>query len=111
MNEIYKAIIKAEDFPECLAPAHTSLIFDPNIELNDNEFEKNLKKAVLKNMKVRAVPLESGCVIFISSQEPVTIGEQYKDYPAFVSRIVYEPKKWWQFWKRKKQIGYEVMWN
>ena len=105
MKTIYKSIIKAEDFPECCAFANMSLTFDPNIELSDNE------KEILKNMKVQAVPLESGHVISIYSQEPVKIGEQYQDYPAFVSRIIYEPKKWWKFWKRKKQIGYEVTWK
>lgn len=105
MGTFYKSIIEAEDFPECLAPAYTSLTFNPNIELSDDE------KEVLKNIRVRAVPLESGDVIFIFSREPVKIGEQYQDYQAFVSRIIYEPKKWWQFWKRKIQIGYEVIWK
>ena len=36
---MYKSIIKAEDFPECLAPAHTLLTFDHNIELSDDEKE------------------------------------------------------------------------
>ena len=54
MGTFYKSIIEAEDFPECLAPAYTSLTFDPNIELSDDE------KEVLKNIRVRAVPLESG---------------------------------------------------
>lgn len=109
MKTVYKSIIKAEDFPECLVPAHTSLTFDPNVGLSDRE--KEILKEISKNMKARAVPLESGYVIFIASQEPVKIGGRYKDYPAFISRIIYEPKKWWQFWKRKKQIGYEVTWK
>ena len=25
-----------------------------------------------------------------------------------ISKILYESKKWWQFWKKKKQIGYQV---
>ena len=63
------------------------------------------------NNNVHVQPLKSGDVIFIFSQEPVKIGNQYKNYPAFISRIIYEPKKWWQFWKRKKQFGYEVTWK
>ena len=74
-------------------------------------YESVTKVNEYPNNKVRVQPLQSGYVIYISSQEPVKIGEQYKDYPAFISRIIYEPKKWWQFWKRKKQIGYEVTWK
>ena len=37
-------------------------------------------------------------------------GEQYKNYPAFVKSVVYSPKKWWQFWRRKKKFGYVVEW-
>ena len=96
--------MKAEDFSGCFDPA-MSLTFDPNIELSDDE------KEALKNISPRARLLESGDVIFICSRDPVKIGEQYQDYPAFVSRIICEPKKWWQFWKRKKQIGYEVTWK
>ena len=40
----------------------------------------------------------------------VKVGDKYKDYPAVVSRIDYKSKKWWQFWKKKEIIGYQVMW-
>ena len=63
------------------------------------------------NNKVHVQPLKSGDVIFIFSHESVKIGDRYKNYTAFISRIIYEPKKWWQFWKRKKQLGYEVTWK
>ena len=105
MRTFYKSVIKAEDFPECCASADTPLTFDINAGLSDGE------KEILKYMKSIALPLESGHIMYISSQEPVKIGGRYKDYPAFISRIIYEPKKWWQFWKRKKQIGYEVTWK
>ena len=52
---------------------------------------------------------ESGFNIFIRvrDNEPFSykLGDKYKDYPAFVERIIYSPKKWWQFWKKKKIIG------
>ncbi len=33
------------------------------------------------------------------------------DYPAKVHQVFYESKKWWKFWKKKKQIGYLVRWQ
>lgn len=41
----------------------------------------------------------------------VKIGDQYEEYPAVISHIVYAPKKWWKFWEKKKQLGYIVTWE
>ncbi len=56
--------------------------------------------------------LSSGDAFVIRDEiNPVKVGEQYKEYPAFISSIVYAPKRWWQFWKKKKQLGYVVKWK
>ena len=51
----------------------------------------------------------SGTRILISDAENiVNVGDKYKDYPAIISEVFYSQKKWWQFWKRKQQLGYSV---
>lgn len=62
---------------------------------------------------VRCHKLSSGDVIYISDTDgynTVKVGEKFKNYPAIVSEICYSSKRWWQFWKRKKQLGYFVRW-
>ena len=49
------------------------------------------------------------CIYFVGNHN-VKVGDKYKDHPAIVSRIDYKPKKWWQFWKKKEMVGYQVMW-
>ena len=58
----------------------------------------------------RVYALKKGDCIFFKGNHDVKIGDKYKDHPAIVSRIDYKPKKWWQFWKKKEMIGYQVMW-
>ena len=36
---------------------------------------------------------------------PYKVGDFYEKYNAYIERIIYFPKKWWQFWKKKKVIG------
>lgn len=38
------------------------------------------------------------------------IGDQYEDYHAIVTKLDYTPKKWYQFWRSRKLIGYVVTW-
>lgn len=59
---------------------------------------------------VRSFELVYGVSFFIRSNETVTIGEKYQDFPSEIYRIVYEPKPWWKFWRKKKQIGFYVLW-
>ena len=61
--------------------------------------------------EVRAVPLEKGDTIFITSSENIHIGDQYKNYNATISYILYATKKWWKIWEKKKSLGYQVTWN
>ena len=43
--------------------------------------------------------------------ENYKIGARIKDYPAAVHKILYYPKKWWQFWKKKRPAAYIVVWK
>lgn len=63
-----------------------------------------------ENLSPRVTPLHSGDVIFIKSKEPVAIGDKYKNYPARVSKVFYKPRQWWQFFKKKEQIGFTLKW-
>lgn len=82
MKTMYKIVVKAEDY-------HGRL--DDNLE--------------------RAVPLQTGDSIFIASSNPVNVGDQYEGYAAIITEVYYEQKKWWEFWKKKKQLGYRVEWE
>ena len=42
---------------------------------------------------------DSFAVVKMLGDEDVKVGDQYKDFPAVITEIIYEPKKWWQFWK------------
>ena len=61
-----------------------------------------------KSRKLRAFNLSSGdSIIIIDDTRLVEIGERY-NHRCIISKIFYTPKKWWQFWKKKKQLGYEI---
>lgn len=56
--------------------------------------------------------LKKGDVIYISNtdgDEVLKAGDKYKDYNAIVNEIFKEPKRWWQFWKKPKVLGYQIM--
>lgn len=38
-------------------------------------------------------------------------GQKYYDYPAIVSEVVYKPKPWYLFWKKKEICGYFIRWT
>lgn len=59
---------------------------------------------------VRAYAVKKGDCIYIVGNHNVKVGDKYEDYPAIVSRIDYKPKKWWQFWKKKEMVGYQIIW-
>ena len=59
---------------------------------------------------VKVAPLRKGDTIYFIGNHNVKVGEKYKDYPAIVSRIDYKPKRWYEFWKKKEMIGYQVLW-
>ena len=41
--------------------------------------------------------------------ETYKLGDKYKDFNAIISGVDYEPKPWWKFWKKKKILGYRIM--
>lgn len=60
---------------------------------------------------VRAHKLSSGDELYVGDMDNIVhVGDKFKGYPAIVAEVYYTPKKWWQFWKRRKQIGYSVRW-
>lgn len=75
-----------------------------------NEICKFVTKIEDYSNGVRAYPVKKGDFIYFVGNHDVKVGDKYKDCPAVVSRIDYKPKKWWQFWKKKEMIGYQVMW-
>ena len=75
-----------------------------------NEICKFVTKIEGYSNGVRAYRVKKGdCIYFVGNYD-VKVGDKYKDYPAVVSHIDYKSKKWWQFWKKKEMIGYQVMW-
>lgn len=84
-----------------------------NMENNKKSciYKAEFKADEYPNGTIRAHELTSGDVLYISNTgKDVKLGDKFMNYPAVVSEIYYEPKKWWQFWKPKKQIGYSVKW-
>lgn len=86
------------------------LVFDRDKGIN-LLYKYEIRADDYPNSTVKAIPIFKGDPIIIQSKEKVTIGQKYKEYPARISEIIYFPKKWWQFWKKKRQWGYKVMWE
>ena len=60
----------------------------------------------------RCVKVAKGDMIFIShidGEEIFRAGAMYKNYNAMVSKVFKEPKRWWQFWKKPKVLGYNII--
>lgn len=59
---------------------------------------------------VRVHPINSGDVIWMGYDGYIyKLGDKYKDFNAIISGVDYEPKPWWKFWKKKKILGYRIM--
>lgn len=56
---------------------------------------------------VRVCKLELGDSFYVRlTDKQYIVGEEYEQYPGFtVTKIFYEPKKWWQIWKKRKAFG------
>lgn len=64
------------------------------------------------NHAVRCARLHAGDKFTISYRQGENFrpGQKYRDFDNFIiDQVIYAPKKWWQFWKRRKVIGYTVM--
>lgn len=74
-------------------------------------FKTTIKAGDYPTSNVRAIPLSKGDTLYIMSEISVRLGDYYKDTNGVITQILYEPKKWWKFWIKKKQIGYMVQWQ
>ena len=82
----------------------------PVLVFDHNKGIYNFCKYYTDNL-VRTYPISKGDRITIKSTEEVVVGEKYRTYPARVIEIFYTSKKWWQFWKKKRQLGFKIEWE
>lgn len=64
------------------------------------------------NQALRYVKLRAGdkFTVLYRQDDNYKPGQKYQGFDnLIVERLIYSPKKWWQFWKRRKVIGYTVM--
>lgn len=46
--------------------------------------------------------------VSLVGENPPKVGERWRKCSALLCRkILYEPRKWWQFWKKKEPLVYE----
>lgn len=61
---------------------------------------------------LRLHELRNGDVVIVSNQivkGNLRIGDKWEQYPYMTCvRKIYAPHKWWQFWKWRKLVGYEM---
>ena len=75
-------------------------------DLQSNNFSNT--EEIIGNARVALI--SSGDVLRIGYDgDTYKLGDKYKDFNAIISRVYYEPKPWWKFWKKKKIFGYEIM--
>ena len=97
MRDVYKVEISAKD---CPITGYSDLTIDFNKPIDTTEIVGNARVALIS----------SGDVIWMSyNGEIYNIGDKYKDFNAIISGVYYESKSWWQFWKKKKILGYRIM--
>lgn len=81
-------------------------------ELQDGIYKVVCRAEDYPSTQPRFYKLSSGdSFVLMDRENIVKPGDEYKNYPAFVTRVIYEPRKWWQFWKRKRQLGYVIQWK
>lgn len=59
------------------------------------------------------IAVRKGCIYGLSvslmGDNPPKVGERWEKCSALLCRkIFYEPRKWWQFWKKKEPLMYEL---
>ena len=97
MRDVYKVEISAKD---CPITGCSDLTIDFNKPIDTTEIVENARVALIS----------SGDVIWMSYNGKIyKIGDKYKDFNAIISGVYYESKSWWQFWKKKKILGYRIM--
>lgn len=54
--------------------------------------------------------ITKGTVFTVRAKGDEKVGQQFEQFPAVIIKVIYEPKRWWQFWKRKKPFILHVEW-
>lgn len=69
-----------------------------------------LPAASYPNDSIKAKPIEYGDTFIVPHTETrFKIGERYRGFNNLViSKVYYKPKKWWQFWKRREPLCYQI---
>lgn len=97
MRDVYKVEISAKD---CPITGCSDLTIDFNQPIDTTKIIENARVALIS----------SGDVIWMSYDGDIyKLGDKYKDFNAIISGVDYEPKPWWKFWKKKKILGYRIM--
>lgn len=91
MRDVYKVEISAKDCP---------ITGGSDLTIDTTEIVENARVALISSGDVLRIGYDG---------DTYKLGDKYKDFNAIISRIYYEPKPWWKFWKKKKIFGYEIM--
>ena len=63
------------------------------------------------NENIRIVKLQPGDEFYISYKGiKYKLGQMHLDYPACIKEIIYKPRPWYFFWKKKEILGYFLRW-
>ena len=59
--------------------------------------------------EIRSLAVGESFTIPIQQNKVYKVGDYFQDDDRFmVTEVFHVPKKWWQFWKRRQIVGYEV---
>ena len=97
MRDVYKVEISAKD---CPITGCSDLTIDFNKPIDTTEIVGNARVALISSGDVLRIGYDG---------DTYKLGDKYKDFNAIISLVYYEPKSWWQFWKKKKILGYRIM--
>ena len=97
MRDVYKVEISAKD---CPITGCSDLTIDFNKPIDTTEIVGNARVALISSGDVLRIGYDG---------DTYKLGDKYKDFNAIISRVYYETKPWWKFWKKKKIFGYEIM--
>lgn len=68
-----------------------------------------IETADYPNNAIRICRLKPGDEFYISYKGiDFKPGQRYYDYPAIIREVVYKPKPWYLFWKKKEIYGYFI---
>ena len=97
MRDVYKVEISAKD---CPITGCSDLTIDFNKPIDTTEIVGNARVALISSGDVLRIGYDG---------DTYKLGDKYKDFNAIISGVYYESKSWWQFWKKKKILGYRIM--